>query len=293
MERYLLLIASLLPLLVGPIIARRAAQSVVARAFLSRFVVVALGGIILFHIWPLAFLKVGWLALVSGLSGLAGPFFFHGVLHKHEERASLALVWVAFLGLAIHATIDGVALFGPGEHLESATALAKSDSVPLLALAVLLHRLPMALAIWWLVGPVLGRRVAVGLLLGIAFSTLLGFLVADRVMEGISGPGIAVFEAGVAGMLLHVIFGHGPHNRKSVSQHRGAALAGAAGGLVTLAALFVTHPPEYLYGGPAGTSPLGLGWPLGPVLLTVYGLGALLLTLHRSHSKTSTRQQTM
>jgi hypothetical protein len=255
--------------------------------------VVTLGGIILFHIWPLAFLKVGWLALFSGLSGLAGPFLFHGVLHQHEERASLALVWIAFLGLAIHATIDGMALFGPSEHLDATTSVAMSENISLLALAVLLHRLPMALAIWWLVGPVLGRRVAVGLLLGIAFSTLLGFLVADRVMAGISGPGIAVFEAGVAGMLLHVIFGHGPHNKRSVSQHRGAAIAGAAGGLVVLTALFVTHPPEYLDSESVGASFPGLEWPLVPVLLAFYCFGALLLTLHRSRSKSPTRRNIM
>ena len=285
MDRHLLLIASLLPLLVGPLLAQQAVRSVVARAFLNRFVVVTLGGIILFHIWPLAILEVGWLALLCGLLGLLGPFFFHGVLHDHEEQASLALVWVAFLGLAVHATLDGMALFGFDEHAGAAADLAVDESLPLLALAVLLHRFPMALAIWWLVGPVLGRRVAVGLLLGIAFSTLLGFLVADRVMAGISGPGIAVFEAGVAGMLLHVMFGHGPHNPKSLAEHRGAALAGAAGGVLVLVALFFPHPPEYLHGRLEDSAG---GWLFNPGFLALYAAGALMMAFYRSRTKEST-----
>ena len=286
MERQLLLIASLLPLLVGPFIAGYGLRSPFTRAFLDRFVVVALGGIILFHLWPVAITRAGWLAVISGLIGLMGPFLFHGILHDHEERASLAIIWIAFLGLAVHATLDGMALFGPdnhlehADHLEHAGALKGEESIPLLALAVILHRFPMALAIWWLVSPVLGRRVAIGLLSGIAAATLLGYGIADRVMEGISGPGIAVFEAGVAGMLLHVVFGHGHgHSVRTRLRHRPAAVLGAIVGFTCFVAILAVHPPDYLHATDHGFEQLP---PWLYAALGLYGAAALGITLYRS-----------
>ena len=204
MDSRLLLATSLLPLLAAPALAAWADRSAVTRALIDRFVAVLLGGLVVFHIWPDAVLEAGNAALLGGLLGLGFPFLLHGRLHDIEERAFPGMVWLAFLGIVIHAALDGVALLAP-EHGEAST------SAGMLALAVLLHRLPTALALWWLTVPMLGRGAAVVLLAAMGLATLLGFTLAGGLFARISPVGLGIFEATVAGMLLHVVFGHHRH----------------------------------------------------------------------------------
>lgn len=256
MMAQLLLLASLLPLLVAPPIARWADGSPATRALVDRFVAVILGGLVLLHIWPDALLDGGAAALVVGLLGLALPFLFHGRLHALEERAFPGMVWLAFGGLVVHAALDGVALLAPEHEAASSSAL-------LLALAVILHRLPTALALWWLTVPLLGRRAAITLLVAMGVATLVGFSVVGELLIGLSPGGLAIFEAGVAGMLLHVVLGHHRHHHhrpetadaehQHVEHQHGeqgeiaeaapwASVAGVVFGLVVLGGLSWLHP---------------------------------------------------
>lgn len=214
---YLLIFGSIAPLAVGPFLARLADRAEAARSVVDAFAAVSLGGIVILHIWPHAFLTAGAWTLVGGLLGLLLPFVLHGSLHSHERKIYPGFVFLAFVGLAVHATLDGVALFSPlaEEAMAAGEALSRPDahyhdqgSAMLLALAVILHRLPMGLAVWWFAAPILGRRFATGLLLAIAAATVLGFSVAGQLLVDLSMPGIAVFEATIAGMLLHVVMGH-------------------------------------------------------------------------------------
>ncbi len=226
-----LLASGILPLLAGPLLARWAERSEATKGATDAFIAVSMTGIVVLHIWPHAFLTAGGWTLVGGLAGLSIPFLLHGPLSHREEKIYPALVAVAFFGLAVHATLDGVALFTPlVDHSASAAGLEPphsgvgegqvvdrdghishehgEESSALLALAVVLHRLPMGLAVWWLVVPILGRRVAIGILAMIAGATVLGFQLASGLLGELSLPIISIFEATVAGMLLHVVAGH-------------------------------------------------------------------------------------
>ncbi|MEM7352024.1 MAG: hypothetical protein AAF657_14585 [Acidobacteriota bacterium] len=239
-----LLVGGILPLAIGPFLAQWAERSQATKAALDAFIAVSLGGVVILHLWPHAFLVAGGWALAGGLAGMLLPFLLHGSLHSQERKIYPAMVAFAFLGLAIHATLDGVALLSPvlaesgkaqehvghhgpaheehdhdearhrpedhsaEDHGTGAPHDHAQQSAALLALAVILHRLPMGVAVWWLAVPILGRRAAI-LLLGILIgATVLGFTIAGRVLVDFSMPGIAIFEATIAGMLLHVIMGH-------------------------------------------------------------------------------------
>ena len=260
----MLLLGGILPLAVGPFLAQWAERSNSTKAALDAFIAVSLGGIVILHLWPHAFIVAGGWALVGGLAGLLLPFFLHGPLHNHERKIYPAMVAIAFLGLAVHATLDGVALLSPvlaesaadpiddhapatqghdhdhtdghdhaddhpahggpiSDHSDSNHSDSNHNddeselvhhhhhaqgSAALLALAVILHRLPMGIAVWWLVVPILGRRVAIALLCTLAAATVIGFGIASQVLVSLSIPGIAIFEATIAGMLLHVVMGH-------------------------------------------------------------------------------------
>ncbi|MEM7357080.1 MAG: hypothetical protein AAF657_40070, partial [Acidobacteriota bacterium] len=117
----------------------------------------------------------------------------------------------------LHAVLDGLALFTPvAEH----GGHAAGDGW--LAFAVILHRLPVALVIWWLVQPKLGPRVAYGLLAIVALGTVVGFFSSHRIWPMLEPSAIALLQAVIAGMLLHVIVErHGilePRPRRATSQ---------------------------------------------------------------------------
>lgn len=283
----MLLLGGILPLAVGPLLASWAERSKATKSALDAFIAVSLAGIVLLHLWPHSFLVAGGWALAGGLVGLLLPFVLHGSLHSQEDRIYPAMVAIAFFGLALHAVLDGVALLSP---LMSEQAHAHPDhhhdaahhgqgSAYLLAIAVILHRLPMGIAVWWLTVPVLGRRVAIGVLTTIAGATVLGFAVAGRILVDLSIPAIAIFEATIAGMLLHVVMGH-EHKHESLEEAHGhthhpaaththghthghshthahslgtaereaspwASALGALAGLALVAGLFQVHPMEH------------------------------------------------
>ncbi|MCG8456420.1 MAG: hypothetical protein MI919_09070 [Holophagales bacterium] len=314
----LLLAGATLPLLAGPLLARWADRSEGAKAAMDAFAAVSLGGIVVLHIWPHAFLTAGAWTVVGGLLGLLLPFLLHGTLHARERDIYPGFVLLAFFGLAVHATLDGVALFGPllgesgvathshggedpvGEGLGAAGHDGPGDSgdvghgddghelggrgahgegaALLLALAVILHRLPMGLAVWWFAVPIFGRRTALGLLVLIAGSTFLGFSFAGRLLVEISMPGIAIFEATIAGMLLHVVMGHehGHAEPAAVRSSTASSALGTLAGLFLVVGLFAVHPLESLSDSELsfGDTFLTLGLGLAPVLLAAVALAS-------------------
>ena len=74
-----------------------------------------------------------------------------------------------------------------------------------LALGVILHRIPVGMAIWWTVRPRLGKTVAIGALAIIAVATSAAYILGEPVIALMEAKSVACFQAFVAGTLLHVI----------------------------------------------------------------------------------------
>jgi uncharacterized membrane protein YraQ (UPF0718 family) len=101
---------------------------------------------------------------------------------------------------------------GHGHTLEAVAGHCVShDHLPL---AVILHRFPVGLTIWWLLRPANPLWVPLAVLVGLAVSTAVGFFWGGEVTTNLSGQGVAWFQALVAGSLLHVVL-HRPHARSS------------------------------------------------------------------------------
>lgn len=231
MTALLLLIATLLPLLFAPRLARRAGRSPMALAGLDAFVAVTVGAVTLTHVLPHSLEAAGGLALVAAALGFAVPVVLHYGMHRLERKAMPGLIALVLLGLAVHAIGDGIALVGAGVGARTGAA----SQVPLLALAVVLHRLPVAMATWWFARPAFGRAVAWGLLAAIGLGTVGGYVLARGSAARWSTPALALAEAWIAGMLFHVLIGH--HRPAGVPAGSGAR-RGFLGGLAA-AVLFV------------------------------------------------------
>lgn len=135
---------------------------------------------------------------LSALAGWAVPGALEQAWRRHSSDVHRLALLLAMAGLLAHGFADG--------------ALIRADSDPyhLLPMAIALHSLPVGVAIWWLIRPQMGRRLAVFAIGSVCLSMLAGF-VSGASLHDHAGEGLWVlFEAFVAGSLIHVAFGK-PH----------------------------------------------------------------------------------
>ncbi len=226
----LLLIASLVPLALGPLLVRLLRPAPWAQAGLDSFVLVSIGGLALLHILPECFEVGGWLAVAGAFVGLVVPTWAERTVQSASGGIWLKpILVVALLALLVHATLDGVALVGGGTDQLYAQALAT---------AVIVHRIPVGVGLWWFVRTRLGLRAAI-VTLAVEFAgTMMGFFLGGIATRGATSQALAVFQALVAGSLLHVIVGHShAHVPPSTHRHQDTQVPSALGGLLAVAFL--------------------------------------------------------
>jgi len=214
------LLLSLFTLLAGPILFRLSRGSKSALASLDGLVRVAVGGLLLLHVLPQAWNEAGWLAFPALLFGITLPRLLDRSFHDHQGRAHRTETALALLGLGLHAFLDGAAL--------------SSSSV--LASAIILHRLPVGLAVWWLVQPAFGTRPALFSLMSMAVLTVIGAWAGGSLLMIAPPEALGFFQALMAGALLHVVIGHPRQLDQEGTAPKERAFS-AAGGLLGIAIL--------------------------------------------------------
>ena len=182
---------SILALLLGPVIYALSRKNHITREILDGFIFITIAGIICVNIIPEALAIGGTLALLFLLLGLAFPVVVEHGFHSALHEAHIVVLVLAALGLVIHATIDGIALL-PAQG---------SD----LAHAVILHRLPVGMAIWWSLRPTLGTPVAVGAIVVISLATALSYVLGAPMVELAEARSLAMVQAFVSGSLIHIV----------------------------------------------------------------------------------------
>lgn len=188
------LILSIAALLAGPLIYAAGRHNPVARKVLDLLIIAAIAFIILVHILPEAYAQAGWVAIAIAVLGIAFPMVLERLFHHAADTAHLVIVFIAIVGLILHAVIDGLALFPDGSNN--------------LAHAIILHRIPVGMAIWWVVRPNFGTVIAVAIFALIIAATSAGYFIGDQVMALADARSLSLLQAFVAGSLIHVaLFG--------------------------------------------------------------------------------------
>ena len=195
------LVLSLVALALGPLLYAAFQKRDPVRSALDGLLFVTIVGIVIVYIVPEVFEIAG----VTALGFLAAGVVFAFVIQRHPaEGKGDRYSWVVLLGaigLVMHATLDGIALI-PDGHEHSAEAGLFSNH---LALGVILHRVPVGMAIWWTIRPRLGTTAAISALAIIVIATTASYLLGERVVAMMESGSVACFQAFVAGTLLHVI----------------------------------------------------------------------------------------
>ena len=197
-----LLALSLLVLAVGPIVYQVSRFTAAMSAALDGFVYATIIGLVLIYILPHSIGLSGWMAGVAALTGLLAPTVLERRLHGLARQVhNLALV-LGLVAIALHAFTDGLAL----TPVATGGTDAHGDAGHMLPMAVLVHRLPIGLTVWFLLRPLYGLGTALGTLLLIAVATTIGFASGEAFASVLSdGSGFGLFQAFVAGSLLHVV----------------------------------------------------------------------------------------
>jgi hypothetical protein len=268
-EETLYLLMSLAMLGVGPLMYRLLEERARARSFLNGFILISVGGLVAFFVLPQVAGVVGGWALVAAIAGLAGPIALERFAGVASRKTHLVTLGLALLGLTLHTAMDGMVLGGNHVSMHGAG----------LALAVALHRLPVGLTVWALVKPRFGVLGAVTVLAIIAAGTLGGYFAADAHLDVLHGAGFGLFQAFVAGSLLHVILHHPAAGHANEGRWKlGEALGGVAGAALVFA-LSETHQHAGAEPGgglaDVGTELLALSLESAPALLLGFTLAGV------------------
>lgn len=204
------LILSIVALGLGPLLFWAFAKSRLLRSSLEGFLFVTIAGVVVVHIIPEVFGSLGLAVVIFILAGVAFALIVDRVTTAQDGPQHGWIVLVGALGLISHAMMDGIALI-PTVGVDIAQ-LGKQNGAGRsifhgnhLALGVILHRIPVGMALWWAIRPRLGPGAAILALTAMAGATAFGYLLGEPALRMMHAPGVGYFQGFVAGTLLHVI----------------------------------------------------------------------------------------
>ena len=262
---------SLFALGLGPLlvwIARRHAWSTVA---LDAFCLLTISGFALLHLLPESAAHGGWLVLPLALLGFLLPTLAERTLHHGHAGMRRTVLVLAVLGIAAHACLDGFFLT-EGAHPDHSHGHAHTHEVT--AWAIILHRIPEGIGIWWIVPRTLGFLPAGLITLGSVSATLFGVYLGDTALADTSRRGPALLQSLLVGSLLHVVLhSHIPAPRET-GRFRIASVGGAAAAAMVLWIVIRDHFPAHEHGSPAEVF-VRLALDSAPALLIAYLLVGL------------------
>jgi len=178
---------STIALLAGPFVCILGRHNKMTERAVDVLIIAAIAWIIGVHIVPDAVQVAGWTALAFLALGMAFPYLLRRIFHLASSAMHTALLLIAALALVLHAVIDGIALLpGNGDQL---------------GIAVILHRLPVGMAIWWTFRPAIGSKAAIAAFALIILATGLAVYFGGPVIELTESKMLALFQVFVAGSL--------------------------------------------------------------------------------------------
>lgn len=195
-----LLIASIAALGAGPLLYHVARHRRAVVIGVHALVVISILALVVLHILPECVEMAGWGALLAAAAGLLGPILAERRVKSAFARAPKLALGLGLVALTLHEFTDGVALVDGHHHGHEHS----EESVHALGLAVVLHRLPVGAALFWMLRPH-GARAVLLAFFAVIVASCLGFAFGEHALELLSPVALAFFQAFVGGVLLHVL----------------------------------------------------------------------------------------
>ncbi|NRA72677.1 MAG: permease [Gammaproteobacteria bacterium] len=263
----MILLASIVALLLGPLLFNLTIKNPKMLDLFDGFIFVVIGGLVIFHILPETIEQAGLLSILFVLFGLFGPSVAESLFHKAAALTHKTTLALGVFGLVLHSITDG-------------TALTQDPNFTQLTLiiAVIAHRLPVGLTVWWLLRPHFGKVIALSVLGLMAGGTMLGSYYGSQWVPNLDQNLVALMESFIAGSVLHVVF-HRPYaehhhsHQKSTTHYDGI---GSLLGLGCLIAILMTgHQDHEEHANHQLDLLVQLAFTLAPFLLIAYALSSV------------------
>ena len=179
--------------------------------YVDLFVYVMVPLLVVWTIVPMAWEERTVLPVLALAAGLVVPLWIGRLSKPLAQRTDAVTLVLVLSGLLLHALFEGAGL----------APFADGRSPAAFGLAVVVHRIVEGLVVWWILRPGRGVSAAVAGVAAVMLVTALGFLLGVELLGGddVSGRAVAIYQALVAGSLLHVIFHQGRHAHRHAHVH--------------------------------------------------------------------------
>jgi hypothetical protein len=197
-----LLLLSIAMLFAGPLLFAWLSSSHAVAQTLDRVIVVVLVGMVVLLLIPEVIAPLGSWAVLLLAVGYFLPGFLEKLVRRAAESMHLLSLYVALVGLLLHAVLDGAGLAG-GE-------LRHDTHLPL---AIILHRFGVGLMLWMIIEPAFGRRRAWATLFGMAAATIIGFEFSELLLPLAGDAFVLAVQAVIIGTIIHSLVHRGHVHR--------------------------------------------------------------------------------
>ena len=187
-----MLLLSLITLFAGPLLFQWVSATHPLARTLDRVIVVVLVLLVVVLLIPDIIEPLGWSAVGFLFLGYLLPGLLEKLIRRAAETLHLLSLYVALIGLLLHAVLDGAGL--------AESALSTSGG---LAIAIILHRFGMGLMLWLIMQPVFGNRIAWATLFAMAAATIIGFEFSERLLPFAGDTLIAAMQGVIIGTIIH------------------------------------------------------------------------------------------
>ena len=165
----------------------------------DKFVYLAVPMLVAWQVLPHAWEEQNVLLILAVTGGLVLPILVERAFQSIADETDNLAIAAGLSGLVLHALLEG-------------SALTPTSPDPPLVAAIILHRIPMSLVIWWLIFPRFGTKKAAAGIGLLVLATLAGYSLGSEFLSGLQGDGPALYQAFVSGSLIHVVFHQGRHD---------------------------------------------------------------------------------
>ena len=165
---------------------------------IDTIVLVVLPLLVAWQIFPHVWFERQISPLIAVLLGGGVLYLVEKISHTVARHADNITILLAMLSMVLHALLEGGALI-------PATASAS------FAFAVTVHRVAAGLLIWWLLEPRHGVVAGIAGVGAVLLATVIGFAASTELLPD-EHSAIELYQAFVAGSLLHVVFHQGRHD---------------------------------------------------------------------------------
>jgi len=204
-----LLFISLITLFAGPLIYIWMARGGRFAQTIDHIIVIVLILLVVLLLAPEIFSVLGLPGLVLVAAGYLLPGLLELAVRRAAETMHLASLFLAVMGLLLHALLDGAGL--AGSELQASFGLAA---------AIVLHRFGEGLMIWLIMQPVFGSRAAWLVLTAMAVATILGFSYSARLLPLAGDSAISILQALIMGKIIHTLVHRGHVHAHHATGHR-------------------------------------------------------------------------